>query len=434
MVLLALPATFVYTSFCFVFFGHAFHTFWKKLLLLVLIESLMNSFILYIPGYMQEFNTIILTLALFFIFFRNLSLRDKIRIPLFQLLILIFVEISISAITLIFFTLEELRKPLMIIISYWPIFILFSIMVYRLNKKNIYLGQRIYQFILSNKTILYLAVALILQVVAISALFSSFNNKKSNLSILNFLAVFSIFLAFIIIYLVIHFISRVKSQVFQMTEDMYIEQINNLFTSIKSQRHDFLNNAQVMIALLHRQDKEGLQKYLKDYIYELQDLSEIIVINEPAISALIQTKKMYAEQQNIQFTFKFSDLEKINLGIKIIDIVKILGNLIDNAFDEVMQLPETQRNVDILGWIEAKTMCIKVTNSLKETVSQNQIAQMFQAYYTSKQDGHTGLGLAIIKQKVDQLNGEISATPHEKIITFNLRLPLKNNELKNNAS
>jgi sensor histidine kinase regulating citrate/malate metabolism len=219
-----------------------------------------------------------------------------------------------------------------------------------------------------------------------------------------------------------------------MTEEMYIEQINNLFTSIKSQRHDFLNNAQVMIAMLYRQDKEGLQKYLKEYMSELQDLSEIMVINEPAISALIQTKKIYAEQHNILFTFKFSDLEKISLGIKIIDIVKILGNLIDNAFDEVMQISEDQRKVHIICWIEAKTLCINVSNPLKDMIIHEQIAQMFQANYTSKQNGHTGLGLAIIKQKTDQLKGEISASLQNKTITFNLRLPLKNNEMKGSSS
>jgi hypothetical protein len=42
--------------------------------------------------------------------------------------------------------------------------------------------------------------------------------------------------------------------------------------------------------------------------------------------------------------------------------------------------------------------------------------------------------LAIIKQKVEQLKGEISAVSSENIITFNLCLPLKNNELKHTAS
>jgi signal transduction histidine kinase len=58
------------------------------------------------------------------------------------------------------------------------------------------------------------------------------------------------------------------------------------------------------------------------------------------------------------------------------------------------------------------------------------IDQMFQANYTSKQGGHSGLGLAIVKQKVEQLKGEISAIPEDDTITFYLRLPLKNNEIK----
>jgi signal transduction histidine kinase len=431
-VLYSLPATFIYFSFSLIFFGHAFHTFWKKLAILVLIQGwFVDTLIIYIPGYLQGFNTITSYFLLTFIFFRQFSLRDKIRIPILMFVITILIELLIANILLFFYRLDELTNPLVLVIFFWPIILFFGIISYKLNKKRIHLGQRFYEFVTGHKSIFYLCLVLVLQLITVGALSASSINKKSNLTILNFLVAVSIILSFAVIYLVLNFYSKTKSQVFKKTEEMYIEQMNTLFTSIKSQRHDFLNNAQVMIAMLYRQDKEGLQGYLKEYIQELQEISDIIIINEPAISALIQTKKIFADQQNIQFEFHFSGLEKINMGIKIIDVVKILGNLLDNALDEVMKLPEELRYVGIVCWIESRILCFNVSNSIKEVLNTEQVDRMFEANYTNKEYGHLGLGLAIVKQKVEQLKGEISVLPEMDTITFNVRLPLKNNEIKN---
>jgi signal transduction histidine kinase len=434
-VLYSLPETFIFFTFSFIFFGHSFHSFWKKLVILALIQGwVVDTLVIYVPGYIQGINSLLSYFILFSIIYRETSIIDKIRIPLFMFVILTISEISSSAIMLNYFTIDELRSPIHLITEGWPYFIAFGIMAYILNKRKISIGHRIYIFIVSNKAIFYLSIVLFLQLFSIAALSSSSTNNRSNITVLNFLSGFSIIISLIVIFLVINLISKLKSQVFRQTEEMYIEQINNLFTSIKSQRHDFLNNAQVMIAMLYKQDKEGLHRYLDQYIHDLQDLSDIININEPAISALIQTKKIFAEQQNIQFEYHFSGLENINLGIKVIDVVKILGNLIDNAFDEVLQISIDQRYVGIVSWLEPKTLCINVSNSLLESITAEQVEQMFEANYTSKQDGHSGLGLAIIKQKIAQLKGEILTQTEDDTITFTLRLPLKTNEFKNTAS
>jgi signal transduction histidine kinase len=434
-VLFSLPENFIFFTFSFIFFGHSFHSFWKRLAILSLIQGwVVDTFVIYVPGYLQATNAFLSYFILFFIIFSNYSFIDKIRIPLFLFVINTLVELSSATIMLNFFTLEELRSPINLIIGGWPYFITFSVIAYFLNKRKVNIGHRIYLFIKNNKVMFYLSIALILQLITVAALYASSINSKSNQVVLNYLSTYSMIFSIAVIFLIINSFSKIKSQVFRETEEMYIEQINNLFTSIKSQRHDFLNNAQVMIAMLYKQDKVGLQKYLDEYIIELQDLSNITNINEPAISALIQTKKIFAEQQNIQFEFHFSGLENINLGIKIIDVVKILGNLIDNAFEEVIQMSIDQRYVGIVSWVEPKTLCINISNSLLEPLNTEQVNKMFEANYTSKQDGHSGLGLAIIKQKLAQLKGEILTQTEDDTITFTLRLPLKTNEIKNTAS
>lgn len=95
----------------------------------------------------------------------------------------------------------------------------------------------------------------------------------------------------------------------------------------------------------------------------------------------------------------FEWLNPINdFYIEDIKLVRILGNMLDNAYEEVL-LQSRDRYIKIAIINQADSIELVLENSLIEPVKHFQ--NLLKANYTTKQS-HTGLGLTTIKNLVDE--------------------------------
>ena len=209
-----------------------------------------------------------------------------------------------------------------------------------------------------------------------------------------------------IIFLIIlnNFIIKSKDQAAQVTQSTYIGELNSLFNSIRGQRHDFLNHINTINALCDLDKIKELKQYTRELVDDVLKINQIINIGQPAISALIQSKAVQAEIKDINFTYSFTKMNEFPDGIRSVDFVRAIGNLVDNAFDEVMELPNEERLVVVSGEIHSGILKLSVHNngtiedSIKETI--------FEAGISSKSGKeHSGLGLAITLDIVRRYKG-----------------------------
>ncbi|MOA27991.1 Sensor histidine kinase TmoS [compost metagenome] len=153
-------------------------------------------------------------------------------------------------------------------------------------------------------------------------------------------------------------------------------------------------------------------------------MSDIINIGNPAIAALVRSKISQAESYKIQFSCSFTGLDMREMGVKTLDVNRMLGNLIDNAFDEVLKYEEDQRHVTLIGKQSERCLEFTITNTCEqaEEVIRHPI---FEAGYSTKQEDHQGLGLSIVKSVAEHYKGTITvaAEPAGKL-TFVLRIPI----------
>ncbi|RYD01538.1 hypothetical protein N752_30010 [Desulforamulus aquiferis] len=79
----------------------------------------------------------------------------------------------------------------------------------------------------------------------------------------------------------------------------------------------------------------------KEYITEIfkvtRELNDVIVIDRPEIAALLKAKQSIALQHGINFLVRV-DCNISMLKIKPHELVRVIGNIIDNAFDETQNL------------------------------------------------------------------------------------------------
>lgn len=209
-----------------------------------------------------------------------------------------------------------------------------------------------------------------------------------------------------------------------VTQETYAEEINSLFHSIRAQRHDFINHVQTIHSLAELNKHKELIAYTKELTGEIKVMNDIINIGNPAIAALIRSKISQAEGHRINFQCRFNGLRLQGMGGKTLDINRILGNLIDNAFDEVLKYEEVKRNVLLVGDQTDHYLEFRVTNTCDEA-EERAAKPLFEAGYSTKQNQHQGLGLAIVKGIAERYKGEVMVIAESREqLAFIVRLPL----------
>ncbi|RXZ81230.1 GHKL domain-containing protein [Paenibacillaceae bacterium] len=216
---------------------------------------------------------------------------------------------------------------------------------------------------------------------------------------------------------------RSRDKVVREAQVTYSDEISQLFHSIQAQRHDFVNHVQTIHSLAALNKVEELKKYTKDLTGEIRVVSDIINIGNPAIAALIRSKLSQAESMRICFECEFAGMRKLELGMKTLDLTRLLGNLVDNAFEEVMKYPEEQRWIQLSGTAEANQLRFTIANYC-EQVQELRNRPIFEPGYSNKGKGHEGLGLSIVTNIIEQYKGTVRIdleTPNQ--LTIEIIIP-----------
>lgn len=232
-------------------------------------------------------------------------------------------------------------------------------------------------------------------------------------------------ISLLMLLVVYRMIIRSKDEAVRVTQEAYIDEVNEMFTTIRGQRHDFLNQVQTMYSFLQLKKYDELHRYMRELIGDIHQMNDIIQIGHPAIAAIVQSKAVTAMDKKIDFRHQFSPFGSLTLGVKSVDIVRIIGNLVDNAFDEVVLLPAGDRWVELRGWYNEGNLYITVRNPGR-TLGEEEKIKIFEPGYTTKHDGHSGIGLAITRERVAAYKGSIKVESDEVTgTTFTVVIPLE---------
>lgn len=272
-----------------------------------------------------------------------------------------------------------------------------------------------------------------------------FNNKKQNYKILFLLQIFIIMIAIIYISLdnlnliekqyypisgdtllimlvilsglvglssmclfneIVKLIEREKKYELKEIEFTQMKEYNDL---LKSQKHDFSNNLQVVWGMMSIGKTDKARKYIENYTNMLKinedELEDIKHIDSTYLYALFLNKYYKCKEKDIHISFDMDQdvsIEKFNP----VDIVCIFGNLLDNAIYAVKDLKKEQREIFVEIYNSNKEIFLGVCNKGPEIPSDMKI-RIFKKGFTTKGGNGSGLGLCNVKELVDKYNGKI---------------------------
>lgn len=174
------------------------------------------------------------------------------------------------------------------------------------------------------------------------------------------------------------------------------EEANEL--EIKRYKHDLKNHIKVLQELHRKGRYEDADQYLNALQENLESSTKFFSLSNKIVEALLNQKREEILEKKIFFipqigveSYVMSDVE----------ICSVLSNLLDNAIEATMQLPEKQREIEltIMGTKERNGYLVDVINTSKEPVC------IRNEFISSKGKKGHGIGMKIIKRTIEQYNG-----------------------------
>lgn len=216
-----------------------------------------------------------------------------------------------------------------------------------------------------------------------------------------------IFLPIVSLFMISKLFSMVEKENIIAGQEAFIDNINNLFATIRAQRHDFLNHVQILDSYLKMSKLDEARKYMSDILEETKEINNIMVVNNPILNALIQAKMGIAHQFNIDFSLDIRTA-MTDINIKSFELVKLLGNLINNAIEAVKDLDQENRRICLSIKEQDGHYIIEVFNPLPVIPPEMQ-DRIFKSGFTTKTSSENcGLGLTLVKNMTEKYNGSVS--------------------------
>ena len=202
-------------------------------------------------------------------------------------------------------------------------------------------------------------------------------------------------------------------------DKQYQTELLNLMQIIRSQRHDFNFHIQAISGLI----EQGLYSECGDYVRMMVKtttaMNDMLPLHDPAVSAMINSFREMASQRGVELQVSISnDLQQIPCTVY--EINTIIGNLIQNAMDELEQNRELRSWLSVLILKRGGNHIIKVTNPCHQT--EDVFRNCFKPGFTTKQS-HEGIGLTTAMRIVTRYHGVIFTEFDEGVISFIVQVP-----------
>lgn len=193
--------------------------------------------------------------------------------------------------------------------------------------------------------------------------------------------------------------------------------VDQIIKNLRANVHEYKNNMHVILGLLHIEEYEEAKKFILK-IQEIQEnnTNKFSTIGDYYVRGLMLSRELVAKERRAALILEDEAFLYSNHGIiNSYDIVTILGNLIENAFEarstEVrVNLFEDEEEVVVEVWDNGKAIDEKIGD------------EIFKLGISSKGSGR-GTGLSLVKSRVELYNGtiEINSFEGEKIFTVLLK-------------
>lgn len=204
-----------------------------------------------------------------------------------------------------------------------------------------------------------------------------------------------------------------------LIDKQYQKEVQAFMEVIRSQRHDFNFHLQAISGLLNDEHYMECKDYVNTMVKDASSMNDVLYLYHPAIGAMLNAFRELAARKGIQLKILiYYNLE--NIPCTVYETNKILGNLIQNAIDEVEQHLNDSAWIEVMILKRSGNSVFRVSNKMYG--DKERFANIFNLGYSTK-SSHEGIGLNTVKKFSGKYDGTVYTEFEDDIIHFIVQIP-----------
>lgn len=232
--------------------------------------------------------------------------------------------------------------------------------------------------------------------------------------------VFMFFLSIGSLFLLVFLLQKEEKRMITFTEETHKEQFEALVTSVRSDRHDLNNHLTVIAGLIKLENYSAASDYICGVVGDVKINNQVLSIKNPILSAMLFVMMSKFQKEQVPFALTISD-ESITDVLSTTDLIRLLTNLLDNAYEATRKLAKGEQQISLDMSITNNAHLLEVTNSCKHRFH----SKFLEAGYSTKLNKNSGFGLEIVQEITKKYDGNLSISVKNSLITFKISLPIK---------
>jgi len=276
----------------------------------------------------------------------------------------------------------------------------------------------------SLKSPLYLASYLVIAIISFAISILIVNHPSLSLfaiaAMIVALTAINVLALFFLDRLSIAFEKRLEAAIHAQEKEYYFAQSQLMQESVKkvrSIRHDM--NLHLSTLKDFSTDNKEATEYINSLLSDISESEVYSTTGNIAVDSIINFKLKNAKEDNIKLDLSLFVPPVLN--IEIVDIVIILGNLLDNALDAVAKVEDKKIRLDIE--FSKGNLYIKIDNTfdgnIKYTGEKNGKEEHITTLKSGDEHGH---GLDNIRKSVEKYNGHIDIAHDDNVFSVGVLL------------
>ena len=208
-----------------------------------------------------------------------------------------------------------------------------------------------------------------------------------------------------------------QETVYRMQSRQY-QQIQDQTERLRVLRHDFKHSLGLIQGLAEQGDLEGIKKYLSGVTQAIPQQEVAHYCDDELINTILNyyAERARADGAKVKFLVDIPSLSEEQT----IDIVSVLGNLLDNALHGLQTVPRDSRGIHLrMSVINDENLYIIVSNTFSGTVRKDGDRYLS----TRRRRSVRGVGLRSIQLIAEKYGGEATAYNEGRI--FNVDITMK---------
>jgi sensor histidine kinase regulating citrate/malate metabolism len=220
-----------------------------------------------------------------------------------------------------------------------------------------------------------------------------------------------------------HAASTVQTTQLMAEREEQLAGLTRLVRTLRAQGHEHINRLHALHGMLTLGEPDEALRFLGELLATHHFVrSELgATIAHPTLAGLLLAESAVAAQRQIELQIdQESSLSSVPSALSAFSLVTLVGNLLDNAFDAVEEMPPERRVVRLRASDVGEAMHVSVRDYGPGLASS--LEAMSGPGVTTKA-GHSGQGLALVRAVAEAAMGEVTAEQHADGTTVSVSIP-----------